>query len=198
MAFEKLADGKARSGLLAFFGNKASAEEKRTQVARATEETQAFLEREKDLDQQIVTQDDQRRKERQNERQRRHRAKVKAESHAAAASSGAHPRRVKRTIDDLRDSAETVDAKRQKQELAESSRPKREIMTAYHSATRKAQGRKRVRSPHRAAYVNWHTKALWDQIDAASKHPAVGPQMSTHFILKVLMQRNPLTFKALS
>lgn len=191
---EKLEKSKGeRTGLFRFFG-RATAEEYRAQVARATEETETLLERDRDLEDNLRQLETQRRKDAQNKRQREHRARIRATKDAGANTA----RGVKRSLDALHDTLEGAETKRQKQEFAEATRPKRAIRAALHTKSRKPQGRKSTKLKTRAIYVNWHTPLLWGQIMKAASDPSVGWTMSTTAIKKVLMQRSPESFAKLN
>jgi hypothetical protein len=87
--------------------------------------------------------------------------------------------------------------KRAKGSIAELSRPNR----AHNESLRgknKPQGHKQKHKKRDAKYHNWFSPFLWSQIEAGAKHPSVGKSMSTYYLVKVMQQQDPVTFKGLS
>lgn len=65
-----------------------------------------------------------------------------------------------------------------------------------HLKNKKPQGRKpkEDKLPKKAAYMNWHSPFLWDDIAKAAKHPSVGYNMSASKIRDHLVRMNPTHF----
>jgi len=87
--------------------------------------------------------------------------------------------------------------KRAKASIAELSRPDR----AHNETLRKKnkpQGRKQKHMKKDAKYHNWFSPFLWSQIEAGAKHVSVGKSMSTYHLVKVMQQKDPITFAGLS
>lgn len=82
--------------------------------------------------------------------------------------------------------------------IAELSRPHRTFKEKQHLAKKHPQGRKRKNEHRAATYHNWHTPFLWSQIINAASHPSVGWQMSCTQIVRLLKQRDAITFAGLS
>lgn len=80
--------------------------------------------------------------------------------------------------------------------LAELSRPARKLKLKVHNESRKPQGRKAVKIPRPAKYMNWHTPFVWSQIETVAK--IAGPKMSATEMIRELQKRNPDTFQNLS
>jgi hypothetical protein len=100
---------------------------------------------------------------------------------------------LQRIIVDLEDSQ----PKRAKGSIAELSRPDR----AHNESLRKKnkpQGRKQKHEKKDARYHNWFSPFLWSQIEAGAKHISVGKSMSTYYLVKVMQQKDPITFGGLS
>ena len=183
--------------------HKVSEEERRAQFARASEEVADHKDVDVELEAKISRRDERKRKDSQNQRQRRHREKVRTQEIAIGArtSDGKRIKPSKPLAEQLCDTSRSRDGvalKRQPSSFAEQSRPKRAIQELLHQASRKPQGRKRKHEPEPAVYVNWHSELLWPAIEAAARHPSVGPKMSAALIKKVLMRTNPAVYERLS
>ena len=63
---------------------------------------------------------------------------------------------------------------------------------------KKYKGRTRKHEAHDAVYHNWFSPFLWSQIDGAVKHPSVGNNMSSWYLIKVLKLKDPVVFAQLS
>lgn len=87
--------------------------------------------------------------------------------------------------------------KQHKHSIAELSRPERAQKERIRQK-KKYKGRTRKNEAQDAKYHNWFSPFLWSQIVDIAKHPAVGPNMSSHYIIQVLKQKDPVTFEHLS
>jgi hypothetical protein len=91
-------------------------------------------------------------------------------------------------------------SKRAKGSIAELSRPDR----AHNESLRKKrkknkpEGRKQKHKKRDATYHNWFSPFLWSQIEVGARHVSVGKSMSTYHLVKVMQQKDPITFKGLS
>jgi hypothetical protein len=47
-------------------------------------------------------------------------------------------------------------------------------------------------------YHNWFSPFLWSQIELGAKHPSVRKSLSTYQLVKVMQQKDPITFGGLS
>jgi hypothetical protein len=63
---------------------------------------------------------------------------------------------------------------------------------------KKYKGRTQKHEARNAVYHNWFSPFLWSQIDGAVKHPAVGRNMSSWNLVKVLQQKDPVVFEKLT
>lgn len=79
--------------------------------------------------------------------------------------------------------------------MAELSRPECEHSERVNQKQKKPQGRKKLKQPQDAKYMNWHAPFVWPQILKAANSPAVGWKMSTSVIHDELRRMNPEVFQ---
>jgi hypothetical protein len=59
----------------------------------------------------------------------------------------------------------------------------------------KPEGHKQKHKKKDVRYHNWFSPFLWSQIEAGVKHISVGKSMSTYHLVKVMQQKDPITFR---
>ncbi|KAN0105518.1 hypothetical protein V8E52_010957, partial [Russula decolorans] len=178
-------------GLMRFFKRNTS-EQYHEQVQRETEESRELFNEQKGRQGICEAEKSEKARASNRERQQRHWAGLYREQIETGDRSPGGTKR-KRTIVELEDSR----PKRAKASIAELSRPDR----AHNESLRKKnkpQGRKQKHLKKDAKYHNWFSPFLWSQIEAGAKHISVGKSMSTYYLVKVMQQKDPITFGGLS